>query len=133
MTRLYHPWAKWECYKAGFFDPPKGKGKKEADRKNYARLLTDMPYFETTLQKVLAEWPNSCEHNLTNDTLNRVAWLGQASATYEFGCCAETTRSIFVTLTVEEQKAANQMALKYLNKWLERRQDNERPEVVQCR
>lgn len=33
------------------------------------------------MKKVLVLWPNSCEHNLTNMSMNRVAWIGQSA------CC----------------------------------------------
>ena len=33
------------------------------------------------MKKVIEEWVFSCEHNLSNNSLNRVAWLGQSA------CC----------------------------------------------
>ena len=122
VTRIYHPWGMWECFKAGFFTTPKGKGQKETDRINYAKLLGDLEYFEKVLQKVLVEWPYSCEHNLTNDTMNRVAWLGQACGAYEFGCCADKIAGAFCDLSVVEQKSACDLAAKYLEQWLKQQE-----------
>ena len=118
IQRIWHPWDKWECYRAGFF---KGDAKKIPEwRESYVRLLTDLNLFEQTLKKVIDEWPHSCEHNLTNESMNRIAWLGQASCAYAFGACAHQTRSAFKLLTDDQQQAANAMAEKYLNIWLER-------------
>ncbi len=66
---------------------------------------------------VLAAWPNSCEHYLSNESMNRIAWLGQASM-----CIARKVpaffRGGFNRLTPEEQNAANLCALDALNAWL---------------
>lgn len=133
MNRIWHPWTKWECFKAGFFTPMKGKAAVTEAQANYRRLLTDIHYFERVLARVITEWKYSCEHNLTNESMNRIAWLGQASCALEFGCCAEQTRSAFQTLTEAQQNAANAAADKYLQFWLSRHEAslNEQSQAVQ--
>lgn len=121
MNRIYHPWTKWECFKAGFFTKEGDNSKQERQRDNYVDLLTDTPKFEAALERVLAEWPNSCEQNLSNESMNRVAWLGQASCAILFNACAEQTRGVFHVLSKDAQDLANATARKYLNKWLEQR------------
>jgi hypothetical protein len=121
MKRIFHTWEKWECYPAGFYEdePPAGMEPKEAIAA-YATFLRDTPRFEAALSRVLVEWPTSCEHYLTNENMNRVAWLGQAAmciATRVPACF----RSGFNLLSDAEQRAANRAALKWLNVWLERR------------
>ncbi len=131
LTRIYHPWDKWECFQAGFFTPAKGKDQKAKDRLDYARLLGDLEYFGRTMDKVIAEWPYSCEHNLTNETMNRIAWLGQACGAYEFGCYAAETAGAFYDLTPEAQKAACDLAAVYLDNWLKSRETtNECAETI---
>lgn len=118
MKRIYHTWEKWECYPAGFYEdrPPEGMTPKDAVRA-YAEFLRDTPRFEAALARVLAEWPNSCEHYLTNENMNRIAWLGQAAM-----CIATRVPSCFRggfnTLPALEQRAANEAALRALNAWL---------------
>lgn len=132
MKRIYHPFTKWECLRGGFFTPMKGKAQIEKAKKDYVRLLTDIPYFERTMKKVIQAWPNSCEHNLTNESMNRVAWLGQSSCAFEFGCCAEQTRSAFQLLTEDQQIAANAAADKVLQQWIidEEERQNERHKAI---
>lgn len=120
MKRIYHTWDEWECYPAGFYEenPPKGISKAQAVEE-YTAFLRDLPRFEAALNRVITEWKNSCEHYLSNENMNRVAWLGQAAM------CIETRvpssfRSGFNRLSPDEQAAANMMALKYLNVWLKR-------------
>lgn len=118
MKRIYHTWDKWECYPAGFYEdkPPDGLTAHDATRK-YAEFLRDTPAFEAAAFGVVAEWPRSCEHYLSNVNMNRIAWIGQASA-----CLAlrlpSAFRSGFHLLTPDEQKTANATALKALNRWL---------------
>lgn len=125
MKRIFHTWDEWECYPAGFYDnrPPRGMTPKQAIDE-YSTFLRDLPRFERALQRVIAEWGNSCEHYLSNQSMNRIAWLGQASL------CIETRipavfRSGFGRLTQSQQDEANLMALKYLNIWLVSRNENE--------
>lgn len=118
MKRIYHIWSEWECYPAGFYEnAPKTKISKEQCERAYADLLSDLPAFRSALQRVISEWKNSCEHYLTNDKMNRIAWLGQASLCIEKGIPANY-RGGFNLLTKEQQEAANQAALDALNQWL---------------
>lgn len=121
MKRIYHTWDKWECYPAGFYEnkAPGGLSQNEAV-KRYAEFLRDTPAFTSALARVITEWPNSCEHYLSNENMNRIAWLGQASACVALGL-PSCFRGGFNLLTPEEQQTANQTALAALNEWLTRR------------
>lgn len=118
MTRVYHPWSKWEDFRYGFH------GGVEYPKDNtldlYASLLKDLPKFEAALKIIISEWQYSCEHNLTNEAMNRIAYLGQASCAFIYGVPASISMGGYNLLTKEEQKAADNMAEKYLNLWLER-------------
>ena len=74
--------------------------------------------FESSLKRVISEWRNSCEHYLTNEKMNRIAWLGQASLCIETGI-PSCYRSGYFLLSQKEREEADNMALKYLNVWLE--------------
>lgn len=116
-SRIFHTYKEWECYRAGFYNTTKEGMKKEQCEEAYREFLSDPKRFGATLAKVIKEWKHSCEHYLTNGAMNRIAWLGQAAACYAMGI-PSTFRSGFSLLTSEQQEAANQVALKYLNKWL---------------
>lgn len=119
-NRIFHTHDKWECAKAGFYEtkPPSGMTA-EGCKSAYRDFLRDTARFEKALDGVISEWVFSCEHYLTNSAMNRIAWLGQAAACYEMGIPSEY-RGGFTYLTEEQQDAANKVALKYLNKWLEK-------------
>lgn len=83
----------------------------------YSVFLRDTPRFETALERVLNEWPTSCEHWLSNDGMNRIAWLGQASMCIATGV-PSCFRGGFQLLTDGEREIANRTAERWLNKWL---------------
>lgn len=116
-TRIFHTFESWECYKAGFYATTKEGMTKDQAQKAYAAFLSDLPAFEAALQGVTSEWKHSCEHYLSNAAMNRIAWLGQASACYARGLPSVFCGG-FSLMTKPQQDAANEMALKYLNKWM---------------
>jgi hypothetical protein len=120
-SRIFHTWEKWECYKAGFYEenPPDGMTQEQGEEA-YREFLADLPRFSAALEEVTTKWQHSCEHYLTNERMNRIAWLGQAAVAQALhipSCC----RGGYNKLTEEQQKSADDLALEYLNKWRSRR------------
>lgn len=118
IERIYHRWENWECYKAGFFDenPPKGMTHDDC-QKMYAEFLGDLNRFRKAAYKVIDSWKNSCEHNLTNQNMNRIAWIGQAAMCIETGIPAKY-RGGYNLLTEQQQKDADLVALEVINYWM---------------
>lgn len=117
--RIFHTFEKWECHKAGFYASKKEGMTSEQCEKKYAEFLSNDEMFKNALQGVLDNWINSCEHYLTNKAMNRIAWLGQAATCYATGIPSKFC-SGFNLLSIEQQEKANEIALEYLNKWMEK-------------
>lgn len=117
MNRIYHPWDKWEDYRHGFYGGMNYPADKTLEL--YASLLKDLPKFETALQVIINQWKYSCEHNLSNEGMNRVAYLGQAACALLYNVPNAVSMGGYNLLTSEEQRLADELAQKYLNKWLE--------------
>jgi len=117
-SRIFHTFEKWECQAAGFYEgkPPAGMTPDNC-RAFYRELLSDIPEFERVLALVVSEWRHSCEHYLTNSSMNRIAWLGQAALCYKHGIPSEF-RGGYGLLTEAQQLAADEAALRALNTWL---------------
>lgn len=116
--RIFHTYDKWECHKAGFYaNSVEGKKADECERM-YSDFLSDDDRFREGLDGVLAEWTNSCQHYLTNKSMNRIAWLGQAAMCYSTGIPSKYC-SGFSLLSEDQKMHANLIALEYLNLWLE--------------
>lgn len=124
--RIFHTFEKWECHKAGFYESSKEGMTKTQCEEVYRDFLSDIPRFKKALERVITEWVNSCEHYLTNSSMNRIAWLGQASLCIETGI-PSAFRSGWGLLTEKQQNKADETALIYLNKWLKA---NGRPEIT---
>ena len=126
MKRIYHTWDEWECYPAGFYENrPKDKNMTDEEcREQYRALLANIPLFRDTLSRVMKEWPNSCEHYLSNERMNRVAWLGQAALCVTYGI-PQRYRGGYMLLSDEEKAAADNAALDALNDWLWSRGEEE--------
>ena len=118
MNRIYHTWDKWECYPTGFYNdkPPKGMTNEDCEAA-YRDFLADTDLFGKALQRVITEWPMSCEHYLTNTNMNRIAWLGQSSMCIHSGIPSRF-RGGYNLLTEEQKEAADRKAFEYLNKWI---------------
>jgi hypothetical protein len=124
--RILHTFDKWECHTYGFYGsaPPDGMTADDAEE-CYRTLLADDAAFGAALSLVVSEWKHSCEHYLTNEKMNRIAWLGQAALAraHRIPACF---RGGYNKLTTEQQRRADEVALTYLNVWLK---NNSRPEV----
>ena len=116
MNRIYHRYENWECFKNGFFSRSSGQ-EKEYFSKKVIELFSNPQETETYMRKVINEWKNSCEHNLTNLSLNRVAWLGQSA------CCIYANIPYTVTMDnwkfvpEDKQKTACQIAEKIIKEY----------------
>jgi len=122
--RIFHTFDKWECHKAGFYATKHDSLNGEQCEKKYYDLLSSEHLFDNALIGVINNWTNSCEHYLTNKSMNRIAWLGQASVCYFFQVPSKYCTG-WNLLNKEEQYKANLLALKYLNIW---NKNNNRPE-----
>jgi len=116
-NRIFHTYDKWECHKAGFFATKHETLKAEKCKEEYAKFLSDSPAFSKALTHIIANWKYSCEHYLTNPAMNRIAWLGQASACYALQIPSKFC-SGFNLLTDDQKDIANNLALDALNEWL---------------
>jgi len=116
-NRIFHTYDKWECYKAGMYNTTKDGMKKTECEELYRDILSDSMRFSEILERVISEWKYSCEHYLSNISMNRLAWLGQAAVCYDSGVPA-TFRGGWSLLTGNQQDEANEVALVFLNKWL---------------
>lgn len=117
-ARIWRSWDKWECYRAGFYraSPPQGMEPEDCEAA-YRDFLSDVWLFREAMIHVVEDWPNSCAHFLTNQSLNRIAWLGQSSMCWLTGVPSKF-RSGFRLLTAEQQEAANSVAESVLVNYL---------------
>lgn len=120
MKQIYHPWWKWECFKNGFYNNIPTNGLSHEDcALIYKGFLSDLELFEFYLNKVLNEWIYSCEHFLSNPSINKIAWLGQASLCLSNGIPSRY-RYGYKYLNKDQQINADLLAERYYKKWKEK-------------
>lgn len=112
--QVKYTYDKWECFRAGLYSLNcEYEGKELA----YPEVLGNLDTFAKALRVIVNTWPNSCEHYLTNTSVNRIAWLGQAAVCVSTGVPMKY-RTGWSLLSKEKQDAADAMALFWLNRWL---------------
>ena len=116
MKRIFHKYSDWEDFKAGLFDLPSSSENPLAV-KSSKMMLSNHVWFRRSALKMVSDWNTAAEVNLSNRSLNRQAWLGQATCCYEFGSKEHQTKEAWRQLTVQEQIAANQSADEIIKEW----------------
>jgi len=69
------------------------------------------------MKRVVVEWVFSCEQNLSHNTHNKIAWLGQASKCLATGCPEYLTRRLWWLLSEKQKQKANNAAREAIEKW----------------
>lgn len=117
LEQVYHPYNLWEDYKNGFYDNVSGKNKLLMIEK-VVEFFTDPMQVEDIMFRVVSEWFYSCEHNLTNSSMNKIAYIGQASLAYLHQIPSTITMESWSKVPKEYQSKANDIAQKAYDRWL---------------
>lgn len=117
MERIYHPYWLWEDFKSGFYDNISGEKKKELSLK-VIEMFNNPKTTKEFMLKVVNEWKFSCEHNLTNESMNKIAYLGQGACCLYAGIPNSITMESWSLLTKEVQKESDRIAKEVLEIWI---------------
>jgi hypothetical protein len=121
--RIYHHYEALEEFQQGMWRIVRGE-QRMVNARNAAQLMRDSVAFAAAMRRALSEWPNSCEHNLTAEDTNRLAWLGHAGNLIGCQSPEENTRIGWHMLNQSEQDEANRTAQTVLDEWLASRVDS---------
>ena len=69
------------------------------------------------MNKVIIDWPVSCENALTDRHINKKAWIGHAAAAYALFIPENITRKAWRELTDEQKYLANKQAERAIQSW----------------
>jgi hypothetical protein len=116
MKQIYHPYHLWEDYKSGFYNNCSGEQKKTYIQ-GCLNLFNNKGITEKYMSLVIENWFYSCQHNLTNPSVNKIAYIGQAACCIYCGAPNTTTMQAWNMLDKEVQERSNNIAQKYLNIW----------------
>ena len=114
INRIYHPYWDWE---ENLFNMWGSVDNREFYLKKAIEFTGDYKIYGESMMKVVSAWGKSCEHNLTNITQNRKAWLGHAACALAFKCPEDIVREAWGNLSTYQQTQANKMADKAIKFW----------------
>lgn len=114
LDRVYHPIDKWEEISSNMWGAVD-------DRASYLTraisLTGDYKRYGSLMQRVIREWPVSCENALTDHRLNKKAWLGHAACALGIGCPEDITRKAWGYLNDSQRRLANGQAASAIRDW----------------
>lgn len=117
LNRIWHHYQDWEETHSNMWGSVN-------DRQEYLdraiEFTGDHKVYGAWMMKVIEEWPISCEHNLTDYSQNRRAWIGHAACALAFMCPEDIVRAAWGHLTEDQQMLANDQADKAIKEWEDR-------------
>jgi hypothetical protein len=109
MKRIFHPYWKWEEVKHNMWGTVPTR---DLYLQKAIKFTGDHILYGSFMKRVVNEWKYSCEHNLSDMTQNRKAWLGHAACALALLCPEDIVRSAWGFLTRTQQSKANWQAEK---------------------
>lgn len=117
MKRIFHPYTEWEDWQSGMWRSVYGSEKMEFLRRAI-EFTGDAALYGSFMRRVIVEWPVACEHNLTDESQNRKAWIGHAATCLAIDCPEDITRSAWAQLTQQQRDDANKQAQDAIDEWV---------------
>lgn len=109
MRQIYHHYETWEEFHAGMWRIVTSEEARQFCER--AIVFTgDAVLYGSYMQRVIREWPISCEQNLSNVSMNRRAWIGHAACCLAISCPEYATRQAWKQLSPQQQDDANAQA-----------------------
>jgi hypothetical protein len=85
LSKVWYPYWAWEHWQAGFYEGAKNNYGIDASEEMRMNFFEKEGLFRKTIIEVMKEWPVCCEQFLTDEFINRIAWLGQVGSLYHDG------------------------------------------------
>lgn len=112
MKQKYAPYHLWEDYINGMYTLNQPI---ESDILNGVYLLSNEDLFFSVSLEVIKNWKISAMVNLTSNSVNKQAWIGQAACCYKYGNNELTTRKSWALVSETAKYKANLVADRIIN------------------
>lgn len=116
MSQTYHPYWNWEDFKAGMW-------RKVTPEEEFSMLQEAIEFtgdhvkYGLAMMRVIREWPLTCEHNLTDNSINQKAFIGHCAVALKLNIPEYITRMAWARLSKEQQERANVKAQHAIDTW----------------
>lgn len=115
IKQIFHHYSKWEDYKNGLYN---GVCDRHEEKVQLSKeLLSNQEEFFNVAIDMFKNWEHSAEHNLTDNAINKKAWIGQASCCFNHQAPDYVTIEAWWSMDEETRKKANKTAIKALKQW----------------
>jgi len=115
ISQIFHHYKKWEDWKGGLYD---SNCDRFDEKLNLSKeVLEDENLFLEVAKDMVSSWIYSSEQNLSDRSMNRQAWIGQASCCFNHGAPDYVTIQAWWMLTDEQRSKANSVADKVISEW----------------
>ena len=108
IKRIYSRYQDWEDFQNGMYS--NDFSNLDADLKNAFKILSNSDYFYKKGLEMILSWPVCADYNLSNKSINRKAWIGQATCCYVSKVPEVVTKISWGLLSENEQIMANYKA-----------------------
>lgn len=116
IKRIVHPHNLWEDARDGMWRKVT-LGERQYFAELACNLMSDPDRFATSMRNAVTKWPYACEHNLSDTSINRLAWLGHAGCCVALNSPEDATRMGWWLLADEERVAADEAAMIVVKEW----------------
>ena len=104
------------------------------DRASFLQMAVEFTgnaeLYGSYMMRVANEWTYSCEHNLTDISQNRRAWIGHAACALAMKCPEDIVRQAWSMLTEQQQVEANAKADEAIRYWECQRENSEQTSLT---
>jgi hypothetical protein len=114
IKQIFHPYWLWEEVDSNMWGSVSNR---KISLNKAIKFTGDHKLYGRWMICVIEKWKYSCEHNLSNITQNRRAWIGQAAVALALGIPEDIVREAWGHLTEEQQTLANKKADEAIAQW----------------
>lgn len=115
ISQIFHHYEKWEDWKAGLYDSVCVYFDEKLNLSK--EMLENESKFLENARSMINEWIYSAEQNLSDKSMNRQAWIGQATCCHSHSAPEYVTIQAWWMLSDEERNKANAIADIVINEW----------------
>lgn len=114
LVRVYKDYRDWEEIKFNMWGKVKNR---DLFLKKAINFTSNHSLYGSYMMRVANEWSVSCENALTDNMINKKAWIGHAACALALRCPEDITRIAWSYLTDEQQFLANLEAERAIEYW----------------
>lgn len=109
MPRIWHPYYLWEDYKQGMWRKLPRHEEQEA-LQTAIEFTGNTALYGEWMRRATQEYYYACQHNLTDPSLNKQAWIGHAACCLAKKLPEYIVRKAWAVLSEQQRVEANKQA-----------------------